>query len=156
MTTAQQLAEAAGFTFDVPSVPGYVPTAPEFARFGDFALLLRCCVDEASRADIHRGTISGRYGDPIAARVMLLAEALGEPDKRHIGLVLNLQRFASDVIHAARRHPDPALRIAFAAGIYHDIAAQFMVLRLPVWARDYRLQASLFERALINLQMEIA
>lgn len=153
---SQRIAEAAGFTFTTPSVPGYVPavpSAPAFARFGDFALLLRCCIDEASRHDIHRGTVSGQYADPIAARVMLLAEALAEPDKRHIGLALNLQRFASDVVHAARQHPDRELRLAFSAAVYRDIANQFETLRLPAWAQGYRYLAESYDHVKRNLQM---
>ena len=144
VSEAQFLAEAAGFTFKVPAstlaiIGSYTPCAPEFARFGRFALYLRACCDEASQRDIHRGTVSSRYADPIAARVMLLAEALEDTavSNRHIGLELNLNRYLSDVIYASRRDPDRARRLEFAVVLYADVADQFDKLRLFARARDY-------------------
>ena len=149
MTEAQSLAEAAGFKFDIPAstralVGGELRLfAPQLERFGKFSLYLFACIAEASARDIHRGTVSSRYADPIAARVMLLADALHDPhdDRRAIGLSVNLLRFLSDIEYASRRDPDQARRLEFAAALYNDVADQFDKFRLPAWAEPYREKA---------------
>ena len=152
MTRSQRIAEQAGFAFPthVLGLPYTPAEPPEFARFGKFALYLSACIAEADRRDIHRGTVSSRYADPIAARVMLLADALMDEDisNRHIGLELNLNRYLSDVIYASRRDPDQARRLAFAVALYTDVADQFDRLRLFARARDYRKRAELLADAM--------
>jgi hypothetical protein len=150
MTRSQRIAEQAGFAFPthVLGLPYTPAEPPEFARFGTFALYLSACIAEADQRDIHRGTVSSRYADPIAARVMLLTDALEDVGNRHIGLELNLTRFLSDVIYASRRDPDQARRLAFAVALYTDVANQFDRLRLFARARDYRKRAELLADAM--------
>ena len=149
VTESQSIAEAAGFPFPaaVSGIP-YTPCAPALARFGRFALYLSACIAEADRRDIHRGTVSSRYADPIAARVMLLADALEDVGNRHIGLELCLTRFLSDVIYASRRDPDQVRRLEFVIALYGDVADQFDRLRLFARGRDYRKRAEILADAM--------
>ena len=161
MTTAQQIAESAGWSFprSFSGIP-YTPRSPMFARFGKFSLYLACCIAEANARDIHSGIRASRFGDPIATRIMLLADALLDANDSgsnyYIGLELNLNRFISDVIHASRRDPDAKRRAEFEAALYTDVADQFDKLRLTARARDYRTRARLMAEAMEQQAIEAA
>ena len=124
MTSAQALAEAAGFHFprEVSGIP-YTPCAPALSGFGRFELYADACIQEALTRHPHIDASYKRWGDPLTALVNGLCEAR---DPALVGLkAASLSSLISDILEASQRDPDKFRALDFACTLHLYVGAAF-------------------------------
>ena len=133
VSEAQFLAEAAGFTFDLPASTletmggSYTPTAPALSGFGRFELYAAFCIQEALTKWPHIDASYKRWGDPLTALVNGLCEAELDGDRPLIILKgISLSALIGDVLDASRRDPDQMRRLHFACHLHVYVADAFI------------------------------
>ena len=124
MTSAQALAEAAGFHFprEVSGI-SYTPCAPALSGFGRFELYAAACIQEALTRHPHVDALYARYGDPLTTLVTGLCDAR-EPAL--VGLkAASLSSLIGDILAVSQRDPDKFRALDFACTLHLYVGGAF-------------------------------
>ena len=128
MNEAQFLAEAAGFTFDLPAstmaiIGSYTPTVPALSGFGRFELYAAYCIQKALTRRPHIDASYRKWGDPLTALVNGLCEAR---DPALVGLkAASLSSLIGDILAVSQRDPDKFRALNFACTLHLYVGRAF-------------------------------